>query len=322
MQKNRHFVDIDNLILEVFVIGYPDKGESQIILIKDTSTSRCIFSCVIDCYRYKNINTTIDILKANNIELLDIFIWTHTDEDHSLGISDLVATFCSNKTKFILPEFVYGNKNDLINYNAEIQGSFDLINSHNTWKNLCVSSIAVVPLGNSTIFELYYIDIQTNFELKFVILAVAPCSPMLRLRWGAGRIGKKNDFSIATIFKIGEINLFFGGDIEDNTIQHIADYHFENLSYIKTPHHTSTTSTYLVDKLVNNSVDAIPSAVSTIYKIHNLPHVDVVEKYKKVVSNFYSTGIGENNDGFVKTTFHILSNKILDEVLSGNAELL
>lgn len=319
MQKNSIFVDINNLTLEVFVVGYPDKGESQIIFIKNKIINNVVFSCVIDCYKYKGVNKTIDILDQNGIELLDMFIWTHTDEDHSIGISDIVRRFCTNKTKFILPELVHGNEKDFVNYNKEIEESFKLINAFNTGSNYNVCTATVVPNGHSSIHKLIFIDLQTNCEIIFEILALAPCSPIIRRRWESGEVRQKNDLSIATIFKIGEINLLFSGDIENQTISLIADYHFENLSYIKTAHHTSTTSTNLISKIEDNCSNSIASAVSTIYKTHNLPHADVVEKYKKIVDKFYSTGLGDDTNGYTKTVFHIVSNSIIEECLFGNA---
>ena len=322
MKNNNILFLIDNLVVEIFVIGYPDKGESQIIFLTDRTNNSIIFSCVIDCYRHQNINKTIEVLKERNISILDMFIWTHTDIDHSLGIVDLVTSYCNKKTNFILPELVYGNLNDFIEYNNEIKESFDVINSFNTGTNYNVNSATVVPNGHASIWRNKFIDKDNGAELIFEILAIAPCSALLRRRYGIGEINKKNDLSIATIFKIGQLNLLFSGDIENQTINQIADYHFENLAYLKTPHHTSTTSTNLIEKIKNNFNFKIPTAVTTVYKSNNLPHNDVVNEYKKITDNFYSTGIGNDYFGITYTKYHILSNSITEEILTGNAILL
>lgn len=316
MKNDNLFIKLDELNIEIFVIGYPDKGESQVLILKDNQN--VYFSCVIDCYRHNSINKTIDILKSNNISNLDMFIWTHTDEDHSLDIENLVNTYCSKKTNFILPELLHGNENDFIEYSAEIKRSFDLINSLNTHQDYNVSSVSTVPNGHSLIMKKTFIDTETSSKLIFEIIAVAPCSAILRRRYASGSIKKKNDLSIATIFKIGDLNLFLSGDIEDQSISQIADFHFEDLNYIKTPHHSSPTSTKLIDKVIENSQKSVLKSVSTIYKQHNLPHPDVVNRYKMISNSFISTGIGVGDSGIDYTCFNVISGNIIDEENFGN----
>lgn len=316
MINDKFFININDLLLEIFVIGYPDKGESQIIILKDDK--HIYFSCVIDCYRHNSINKTIDILNTNGIKHLDMFIWTHTDEDHSLDIENLINTFCNSKTSFVLPELTYGNLNDFIKYNLEIKNSFDLINSFNTGQNYNVATATAVPKSHSNIWRNEFIDIKTTSKLLFEIIAVAPCSALLRRRYESGDIKKKNDLSIATIFKIGDLNLFLSGDIEDQSINQMANYHFENIKYIKTPHHSSTTSTNLIDKLIEHSEAKTLKSVSTIYKQHNLPHPDVVERYKKISDSFISTGFGPKDSGVDFTRFNVIKNEIINEERSGN----
>ena len=316
MINDKFFTKLDDLLLDIFVVGYPDKGESQIIILKDDKHT--FFSCVIDCYRHKSINKTFEILNSNGIKRLDMFIWTHTDEDHSLDIENLVNNFCDSKTSFVLPELTYGNLNDFIDYSAEIKKSFDLINSFNTGQNYNVASATAVPKSHSNIWRNEFIDTETTSKLLFEIIAVAPCSALLRRRYDSGDLKKKNDLSIATIFKVGELNLFLSGDIEDQSINQMANYHFENIKYIKTPHHSSTTSTKLIDRLSENSDAKTLKSVSTIYKKHNLPHPDVVERYKKISDSFISTGDGPEDSGVDFTRFNVIKNEIINEQYTGN----
>lgn len=318
MNHDKIFVSLDELIVDIFVIGYPDKGESQVIILRDTEN--IYFSCVIDCYRYNNINKTIETLNNNNVSHLDLFIWTHTDEDHSLDIEKLITSHCDNKTLFILPELTYGNMKDFIDYSDEIKKSLDLINSFNVNNTYNVSSTSVAPQGHSSIWKNQFIDKKNSSKLIFEIISVAPCSALLRRRFQSGELKKKNDLSIATIFKIGELNLFLSSDIENQTINQIANYHFETLQYIKTPHHTSPTSTNFIDKFLSNSENKALKSVSTIYKRHNLPHPDVVNEYKKISNCFYSTGYGKHDSGINHTRFNVLTNEIIEERVFGNCE--
>lgn len=315
------FLDISTLRLEVFVIGYPDKGESQIVLISD-SKNNILFSCVIDCYKHSSVNKTIEILEGRGVKELNLFIWTHTDEDHSLGIDDLIEKFCKNTTRFLLPELITGNERDFVEYNETVKSCFESINTFNTGGNYCVSSVSVVPGGHSQVFFFKFIDTITGSELVFEILAIAPLSALIRRRWDTGALKKKNDVSIATIFKIGNLNLLFSSDVENQTISQIADFHFDNLAFLKTPHHTSKTSTKLIDKVTANYKNKIPTSVTTVYRVHDLPDCDLIDEYKKISDRFYSTGLGDESSGVTHTIFDIVNNSIIGEKIYGNAILL
>ncbi|WP_415325100.1 hypothetical protein [Chryseobacterium sp. MMS23-Vi53] len=97
----------------------------------------------------------------------------------------------------------------------------------------------------------------------------------------------------------------------------IPDYHFEGLSYVKTPHHTSNTSTKLLDKIERNFVDGIkiPTAVTTTYKAFNLPKSELIEEYRKFVTSFNSTGRGTEGYGYVKTVFNIIKKEFTEELI-------
>jgi hypothetical protein len=311
--------DIYQLRLEVYTIGYPSMGESQIILLKEGSDN-VLFSCVIDCYATNGVNKTLDILKQNAVSSLDYFIWTHTDEDHSIGIDKIIQDCCSNATEYILPEGVTGNERDFIEYHDEIKTTFATINSFNTHSSYRVNTATVVKGGHSRIFYKKFSDKTRPIKVDFEIIAIAPISPIIRRRWETGIARKKNDLSIATIFKIGELSLLFSGDIENQSIQHIPSYYFEDLSYVKTPHHTSTTSTDLLDKIAENyTTNKIPSTVSTVYKSSSLPNTTLVQEYLKYSENFTCTGNGTMDYGYVKTVYDVLNKVLLSEEIEGNA---
>ncbi len=316
MINDTYFTNIKALTVDVFVIGYPEKGESQVVVLKDEKN--IFFSCVIDCYKHNSINKTLEILHSYGIKKIDVFIWTHTDEDHSVDIINLVNEYCDHTTRFYLPELTYGNYADFVEYNEEVKNSLDLINAFNKGQNYNVSSATAAPQGHSSIWRNDFIDINTGTKLIFEIIAVAPCSALLRRRFASGDLKKKNDLSIATILKIGELSIFLSGDIEDQSINQIASYHFENINYIKTPHHTSTTSTKLINRIQENSEVKSLKSVSTIYKQHSLPHPDVVEKYKKITNSFISTGSGKLDFGFDFTSFNVIDKEIITEKQDGN----
>lgn len=307
--------DISKLKLDVFVIGYSKKGESQIILVYDED--KIIYSFVIDCYSQNEINKTIDLLNSQNVSAIDYFIWTHTDEDHSIGIQDIIDQFCNKGTNFYLPEFNYGHIHDLIDYNEEVKASFHKINELNKRQNFNVNSISAPSGGFMSILDTKLQDKRGIYQ-TLQVLGVAPSSPLLRRRWNNQNITKKNDFSIALIFKLGDLNLLFSGDIENTTINQIPDFYFENLCYIKTPHHTSKSSDALLKK-INSDEWTVSTSVSTVYKQHLLPDLDLVSEYKNISEKFYSTGSGLNNFGYIKTSFDVIEGSIIEEEVFGDA---
>ncbi|WP_222166266.1 hypothetical protein [Edaphocola aurantiacus] len=313
-------VKLNDLFVDVYIIGYPTKGESQIFILRNQE-GHIYFSCVIDCYSHNNFNRTTEILSELGIGDLDIFIWTHTDDDHSIGICDLINNHCNENTYFYLPEFINGNVDDLVNYNVEVMNSMQLINSFNVGTSYSVNTITIPDGGSCNILNYSLIDNNSEDISQFQILAIAPNSALLRRRNNNGRIGKKNDFSIATLFRIGMYNLFFGGDIENQTINRINESYFRNLSFIKTPHHTSNSSSSLLTKINANELQTIPFGATTVYAQHNLPNFDLISDYKNNIGNFYSTGIGDHNSGTVHIEIDI-SKGFIDTKLIGNAHQL
>jgi ribonuclease BN (tRNA processing enzyme) len=85
--------------IDVHVIGYKTAGESIIVNIGNK------FAGIIDCYRTKQYFITMDILKDLRIKKLNFICWTHTDEDHTRGLPDiLLSPYVGKKTAFILPD--------------------------------------------------------------------------------------------------------------------------------------------------------------------------------------------------------------------------
>ncbi|MCW3788160.1 hypothetical protein [Plebeiibacterium sediminum] len=113
--------------------------------------------------------------------------------------------------------------------------------------------------------NLFGSDNVTLEELKFEVLTIALISAIVRRKWEQGAVKKKNHISIATIFKVAELGLLFSGNIENQTIIKISNYYFENLFFIKTPHHTSESSSRLIEKIEKGFDGVKISTVNTTY---------------------------------------------------------
>jgi hypothetical protein len=203
----------------------------------------------------------------------------------------IINGFCNKYTEFFLPEGIYGTDEDFVSYSKEILEAIDKINTFNTGQSYNVSSIST-PSGSSMHLDKLsrtFKDRKSR-EIKFRIKALAPISAIIRRRI-ATALRTKNDSSIALMAKFGAYSAFLSGDIEDSAIRQIDPYHFEELNYLKTPHHTSTTSTHLLkkfDEIFNGH--QIDLTCSTVYVQHSLPDAGVVESYKVYTKKFLTTG--------------------------------
>ena len=126
------FLNDDNLRAEVYLIGYPKMGESQLVLLRDKSNGKIYFSAVIDSYTHESVNKTIELLKSNSVTQLNLLCWTHPDKDHSIGIDSIFNDFCSNDTLILLPEGVNGSESDFVDYDVDILNFFESIKKNNS----------------------------------------------------------------------------------------------------------------------------------------------------------------------------------------------
>lgn len=311
----KHLIETDDLRADLYLIGYPEMGESQVFVIKKKNSNIIFFSAVIDCYTENSINKTIEILNEYNIESLDLLCWTHPDDDHSLGIQDIVENFCTNNTKILLPEGIYGSDDDFVEYNSSIINFFSRIKDNNLNRTYNINSTTVFPYQTQGIETVLFVRGLT--EIKFQITALAPISAIVR-RKISGKLKIKNNISIALLFEFGELALFLTGDIEDQTIRLIASNSLSNLSYLKTPHHTSFSSVALLDILSEYYTESkIPVTCTTAFRKYNLPDEELIEKYKPYTNSFYTTHNDSSLDAFgiIKFEFNPFDNTAINSLL-------
>jgi hypothetical protein len=300
--------DLRELTLKVFIVGYSTKGESIIVLICNKSEDDVVlFSAVIDCFELDDINKTMDILNDNNVKELSLFCWTHPHEDHTLGILDVLNKFCKKDTKILLPEGVTGSPKDVLSYDSYQQSIFSKIKKNNSNIVYNVKSVSVGEYRN-TEYKKRIKD--SRAEILIEVFSYTPNSSIIRRRIEKNKCDVVNDYSIALLFDIGDISLFFSGDIEDQTIGQMSIEGFEEkIDLLKTPHHTSDSSGELLSLLENGIVNTC----TTVYKQNDLPKDKIVKKYKNLSDNFYSTGLKlakhTCNYGIIKYEYNIISKK-------------
>lgn len=309
--------DLKKIQLHIFLIGYPIEGECILVFVMDNNEDKVLFSMMIDCYCYNSYNAAHDILKQYNIKTLDYFIWTHPDNDHSIGIENTLKEYGLKTTTILLPEGVLNGKK--LSKNAT--SALNYINLVGAKKqNQQVNRVSVTFPKNRNIFEeTIYADAIANLDFSFSI--IAPNSAIVGKRTTKNAKCKLNDFSIGIIIHFGDLNFILGGDIENATIKRIPEYYFENIGYIKVPHHSSTSSDSLIECVSNTSNIGKKQiiATTTIFASRSLPQQVVLDKYKSLCSNIFSTGSGANNYGYIKTVYNIAETTVEPPEINGNA---
>lgn len=86
--------------ISIYHIGYASQGESSLFILH-TSTGSVLYSLVIDCYE-DNCNETDRILKEWNLERkVNLIIWTHPHDDHSIGMKHIIEKYSNKSTKYV-----------------------------------------------------------------------------------------------------------------------------------------------------------------------------------------------------------------------------
>lgn len=306
-----------SLEIEIYTIGYPIQGESIvfIILVDD----RNIYSGVVDCYE-ESLNITMDLLKAKGIDKLDFICWTHTDEDHSAGLDQILDDYTSEITKVIIPEEI---ENIEYEYSERVRATLDKLKSnrgrHKTYKVQTISD-------NKKLQEIEFRN-EIGESYLFNIWSVAPSSELVRDK-KTNKTLKKNDYSIMLKIGLGELRFLLGGDVENTTFEKFEDWYLNEGSYdfIKTPHHTSKNA----NKLLSFLSPEIRSGIvcSTVFKKgrSNHPEENSIKQYRSYCNEFYCTnnlkGTNEASYGMVGVKYDVIHKSVKRIELKGNASII
>ena len=293
-----------NLVIKIYVIGYSSKGESIIVLFQDREDNSVLYTVVIDSSVYKNCNKTVEILENYGIHAIDLLCWSHPDEDHTLGMDDIITRFCNDLTKIILPYGVNGKDFDKIDYNQGDVGLVRKIIDLNEKRKRAHLTSCVTPPYFQPMAMVTFSDYPDQIDVQ--IHTLSPHSPLINERIGNGKKMKKNELSIALYIKVENYNFVFCSDIENPTIDNIMASCFDNPVFIKIPHHTSKTSDSLLNILKTDQSNTL--GCTTVYKQHGLPDEELLERYEKVCTQVHTTGTTEKEKpifGVVEYSFSL-----------------
>lgn len=301
----------DSLVFEVYVIGYKEKGESIVLLLK--ADRKPVFAGLVDCYQDDVQNEALYILRNSGREYFDFVCWTHPHEDHTIGLDSVLSNYCSDETSFWMPMGIEISDLPVSKYSREVkktyQKLYEIITSRKR-KKLHVNQAA--NRMRLECFKCRKTNGISNYE--FAIHSFAPSGEIITQNEVKDIFTASNDFSIGLLITIGEFGILLASDVENRTFDIIPEMDLEgNLDYIKIPHHASPTGDALVRKLRNMNVIASSVATTTVYRNHRLPNPYVVETYKKWDSELkvFSSGHSNKEDdldriGVIRTEFDIL----------------
>ena len=312
----------NNLRVEVYLIGYAQQGESVIVFIRDVANNAVAYSMVVDSYEEDCCNKITEILDNNGIKKtkLNVLCWTHPDADHSVGLETIVQDYCSKETQVLIP---YGlERKDLIINLAEYAELVDKIFDLETRKN---RHVRTVSSGEKQVCSIDDFEIRAApHVIPVTIAALSPCNEYIAEKIHSGKGIHKNLLSILLVLNIGSYRFLMTGDVESSVIVKMREEAFINPTWIKIPHHASSSSTRMIEVLEQNVLFQMFSG-TTVKNQSGLPEPGIISMYKALSECVHCTGIpaieGTPCFGVIKYVFDLFGNQDVHISCEGNAHI-
>ncbi len=315
--ENSLLTDLD---FSLFFIGFKSSGESIIFIIKERGT--LLYSGIIDCFKLRECDMIGDILKNEGVDKLDFISLTHPHYDHSKGIDQILEKYSKPETKLVISDHMIGRNEEKFGLTAAERDTFEkikekIMEENHNYLSSSVSRHEARPVENFIITD------KVGNTLPFKISSLAPNNLLLnKAHLKENKNIDVNLFSLAFFLEFGDLKVFLGGDVEDDTINLIKNDFIDQAHIIKIPHHSSDTSSSLINKIIKRN----KVACSSFSTRHGLPLTAVLQGYSQKVDKVYLTGnlnSKKNTEkyGFIKYHYqYSLSETISLKVeTSGNA---
>jgi len=291
--------------LSIYIIGYETAGESILINFADS------FFGVVDCFKTTKHSKTIELIEDLDIKTLDFVCWTHTDEDHTLGLSDILSNYVDyEKTLFIIPEG-FAPKEIFSKFEKEYTGEYQRI--------FQLAEEKIHPANhfsaNHGFSRNYLFKFSKSSEpLKIELKSYSPLSYIVRdlsldVVESYFSEHKKirsypNFFSIVLKITITHpdivpITVCLTSDLDNYVIKRMhpkeAEDCFGHNLIMKIPHHGSNNSSEVI-----NYISSLSYAATTTYTRSNLPRKEIIEQYNLKSSKVSHTGAKVGEFGIIK----------------------
>lgn len=282
--------------ISIYHIGYASEGESSLFILH-TAAGNILYSLVIDCYE-KNSKETDRILSEWHLEeRVNLIVWTHPHDDHSIGMDRIIEKYSNKSTKICTANVLTGGQK----YSKECQKIVSYLHLLNKGKE----SIYRKKINSLCHFPEILDRIEFNGEnviKKVEILCIAPFSYLGGMQ-GLNKKPNINQMGIACIVKVllnSEcVNFMFAGDMDHATIEALNnEAEEENIpriyNYIKIPHHGSADAKNMIEFLSTSGEKKSEYATTSVFKDKKLPVMNVLQRYKKVAEEVACTSDVEN----------------------------
>lgn len=307
--------DCHNLSLKIKVIGYRNQGESIVFEVVDNSNDQIQYLGCIDSYEVDNFNITFDHIVSKAPKKLDLLCWTHPDDDHSKGLIKIFNECKSDKTIILMPATMDEKLNQSLNLSKKHQQIYDLFDAHNEKNPGTLIGISVRL--EEKVEEISFQDMRGN-RVSFIIRAIAPNGGIIREWRRTKKERVKNILSVGLLLEFGKYKFLLGGDMVDDSIEHIYTPHLKDPLWIKIPHHGSDTSMLLAERISFESRNNY--ACTTAFPSRGLPLDKVLDSYMaKGCTRIDSTHHTNNTHGILEYDFNLFSNQTVRLSHVGNA---
>lgn len=287
-----------NVRMKIFVIGYKNMGESIIILFLDEGRdNEVLYSVVVDCYIYGQINKTNDILRKYGVKEVSCLIWTHPHLDHTKGLKHVMQKHCRIKTSIFVSPHFYNKSNDLVLVREKDNKQVldDLFTLNRLTKDR-VSRPIVSPRNYANLDQFIFEGFSDSDSMRISLDALAPYSSILDDNIEKDRHDlNPNMVSIAFILNVDGYYFFFGGDTINEHIDKMNPAYIQKCVFVKIPHHASSTAGHLTNLL---NPDILENACTTQFRRgrSNLPDINVLKTYVGIANHVIITGNDKHND--------------------------
>lgn len=302
----KHFAD---LTLKIFTIGYPVKGE--LVLVTFCDKGRALFTVLTDCYCTgdNGVYNHLDTLHENGaFQQIDVFIWTHPDIDHSLGINRILSTYDPNHhAQVFIPEGLIDNKDSFVKPSQDaVDFLYQTYSSKGSWverRHVHTVSTDCNEVRDLLMFDVIADDMVTPLlcKFRFVLPYVEHCKHAAY--WNTKLL--HNLMSIVYSIEINGRNYVFTGDLLDDGTKQMSSEILTRMNYVKIPHHGSNHSNDFLELMRQQNYTSLTSA-STRYNPSNDPKEDVLRAYSELGHVYYVTDDNTPKAGCIETVVNIM----------------
>ena len=269
--------NVDEFLIDIYVIGYKNKGESIYIRLKSIN-GKYVKDILIDCYATE-YNRTLELLervKKNNY--IDYICVSHYHDDHIKEMDKIIKKYSRKDTTILTPNIDREESLSEIGKNVKRCIAERRARGRRNWGHIITLSEPRQDILSD--------KIESNGnKIDINISSISPYSDITAVNAiKAINEVEQNDYSIALVIKINELSILCTSDIMDNTIKMLEKQGL--IHYLKIPHHGSNDSNRIFEKieLGENTI-----CVSTNYVSSGIPKKEVLNLYDEKTHHVYVT---------------------------------